>query len=343
MKCLWKMALVGNGAVWVGIAFVYWAVSSPLGAEAPRPRLTLRGHTDEVRCVAISPDGKVLASGGADNTIRFWDLATGKEQATLKKAAIHWVDSVAYSPDGKVLASGAGGNTIKLWDVGTRKARALLEKDRQFASPKVVFSKDGKSLASGGQCIQEIIVWDVTTGKQMAMLKGHSIYGTKAMAFERTSKALLSVGDDAQVKVWEVATGKNTDTLATADHALAAAFSPDSKAVATAVCVVERINERNVITDNSVKVWDVATGKKQITLPAENVWCLAFNPDGKVLATGSEEGKVQLWDVATGKELATLKGHTAKVLCLAFSADGKMLASASADKTIKLWDVARPR
>src|SRR4051794_6032025 len=103
-------------AVWLGVACWSLVATSSLSANQPTLRNTLKEHTEAVFPVAFSPDGKTLASGSLDDTIKLWDVQTGKEQATLK-GHTDWVGSVAYSPDGKTLASGSNDKTIKLWDV----------------------------------------------------------------------------------------------------------------------------------------------------------------------------------------------------------------------------------
>jgi WD40 repeat protein len=112
--CL-AVACLGLAAVWLSLAWLGLVPSWPL-PTSPKLRDTLEGHTGWVMSVAFSPDSKTLASGSADQTIKLWDVATGKVQATLKEHT-DMVGSVAFSPDGKTLASGSLDNTIKLWDV----------------------------------------------------------------------------------------------------------------------------------------------------------------------------------------------------------------------------------
>jgi WD40 repeat protein len=103
-------------AAWLGVACLGLLPVSPVSAQEPKLRDTLKGHTGPVNSVAYSPDGKTLASGSRDQTIKLWEAAAGKEQATLKGHTAP-VESVAYSPDGKTLASGSDDHTIKLWDI----------------------------------------------------------------------------------------------------------------------------------------------------------------------------------------------------------------------------------
>jgi len=345
---------VGKHALWLGITLGCLVWSSPLSAQEPKLRLTFLGHTREVQCVAISPDGNTLASGSADNTVRFWDVASGKEQATLK-AAKYCVDSVAFRPDGKTLASGSGGNKIQLWDVGTRKGTTLFYKLSQYASPLVVFSPDGKALASGGQCIGDIRLWDLTTGKQTATLKGYDAYGVRALAFTPDGKTLVSLGVHDGIKRWEVATGKEAPEPPPAAAAkLIAQLSAESfRSRQQASDELKRFgipvlpalrqaakakNELDVQRRLELLVSEI---EDATLMGADSFYCAAFSPDGKTLATANRDNSLKLWDVVTGNERVSLKGHVGAVECVAFSPDGKTLAAGSDDGTIKLWDVAK--
>ena len=287
--------------------------------------LTLKGHSDCVHSVAFSPDGKSLASGSDDATIKLWDTAGRKELLTFKGYS-RMVLSVAFSPDGRRLASGSEDHTIKLWDTVTgRELLALGGHSERVYS--VAFSPDGKRLASGSMD-HTIKLWDSVEGKGILTLKGHSGY-VYSVVFSPDGKRLASGSLDNTIKLWGAVTGKKLLTLRGHSNAVrSVAFSPDGKRLASGS------------NDKTVKLWDIAGAKALLTLKGHSrtVLSVAFSPDGKALASASKDGTIKLWDTAGGKELITLNGHSLDVWSVAFSPDGKRLASGSQDKTIMLWD-----
>ena len=332
-------------------------------------RNRLEGRTDYLDSVSFSPDGKTLASGSGDNTIKLWDVATGKEITTLEGHSAG-VNRVIFSPDGKTLASGSGDKTIKLWDVATGKQITTLNRHSDNVE-SVSFSPDGKTLASGSWD-KTIKLWDVATGKEITTLNRHSDK-VRSVSFSPDGKTLASGSFDNTIKLWDIATGKEITILkGDSDNVNSVSFSPDGKTLASAggdrdIKLWDVSSGRELKTlrghssaipsvsfspdgktlasgsfDNTIKLWDVASGKEITTLTGHSnfINSVTFSPDGKTLASGSNDNTIRLWDVATGKEITPLKGHSDNVESVSFSRDSKTLASGSADKTIKLWDVA---
>ncbi|MFQ5732547.1 MAG: protein kinase [Planctomycetaceae bacterium] len=353
----------------------------PRGENDPRFAGTFsvaRRHTGDVWCLALSPDGSRIASGGEDKSIKVsrWVFQDDRDAVTLKGHA-GTVVSLAFSGDGRFLASGGMDGTVKVWRT----------------------THDFQSEALGGgtfpiTCLRfqsnERLVWAGGTGKGSDapspagfVLTGDVRHATdvesrnwpdriNGVASSPDGKRIALAGRDKTVRIIDSETGDAIKSWTAHSSAVnAVAFDADGKRIATGgddftiriwdaatgvpVSVLE--GHDAIVTavafdatgsrivsadkDGTARIWNAQTGRTLHVLKGHNagLTSIAFSPDGRRrVVTGGEDATARIWDVASGRQVFELTGHTDAVTGVAFSPDGKRIATASKDGTVRLWD-----
>ncbi|MBO1350910.1 MAG: trypsin-like peptidase domain-containing protein [Hormoscilla sp. GUM202] len=275
---------------------------------------TLKGHSSSVTSVAISPDGKLLASGSWDKTIKIWNLGSGRLLRTLTGHS-NLVISVAISPDGQLLASGSNDKTIKIWNLGSGRLLRTLTGDSDWVW-SVAISPDGQLLASGSRD-KTIKIWNLGSSRLLRTLTGHS-YSVTSVAFSPDGQLLASGSRDDTIKIWNLGSGRLLRTLTGhSSFVNSVAFSPDGQLLASGS------------DDDTIKIWNLGSGRLLRTLTGHSgsVSSVAISPDGQLLASGSRDDTIKIWNLGSSRLLRTLTGHSYSVTSVAFSPDGQTIVS----------------
>jgi hypothetical protein len=308
--------------------------SSPNGVLSASPALRpFEGHTGYILSIAFSPDGQRALSGAEDNTVRLWEVASGREIRPLEGHTGE-VLTVAFSPDGKRALSGSMDRTLRLWDLTSGRELRRFEGHTERVST-VAFSPDGKQALSGSWD-QTVSLWDVDSGKELRRMGGHTSY-VSTVAFAPDRRRALSGGYDRTLRLWDLATGKEIRRFdGSLKEVYSVAFSSDRRWVLSGG------------NDHLVRLWDAHTGKevRQFAGHAKAVIRVAFSADGnRVLSASSQyqgaDKTIRLWDRKSGREIGSFGGSADTVWSLAFAADGRRALSGSADKTLRLWELSK--
>lgn len=293
------------------------------------------GHTATINSVVFSPDGTRAASGGNDDQVIVWDVASGSSLLVMT-GHTDAVNSVAFSPDGQMIASGADDDLVIVWDAntGVELRRTAFHSD---AVNSVAFSPDGRYLLSGSNDGTAILTL-AATGELIRVLAGISTDTTQAtydflvVKFDPTnSNRAVSAGSDNSIRLWNLESGQLLRTIEAHDDTITdLAYGPAGRTVFSSSA------------DRSVVQWNLSNGSRLLTLEGHGslVTSLDTNQTGLRVLSSSFDGTVRLWDIDRGEEIRRFVGHSGSQSVVGVYGPNELtvVSGSYADNAVRLWD-----
>jgi WD40 repeat protein/transcriptional regulator with XRE-family HTH domain len=335
--------------------------------------LTTSVFTDtfsSILCLAVSPDGTMLAAGTTTNELRLWWL-DGMVPLFSSSAHTDGLRAVAFSPDGRLLASASEDETIRLWDTETYQQRQLLHGHTSWVRA-IAFSPDSRLLVSASEDTT-VCVWDISQGVCLKVLSEHTMR-VRAVVFSPNGWLVASGGDDGTIRLWDTETWtccrilrKHTNLVrglafhpsgetlisASEDKTVRIWRMPTGECLHTLQGHSSRVSALALFSaagllascgdDHTIRLWDANTGQCQKILHdhTNRIWALTVVPGQDTLISASEDQTLRFWSVRAGVCTRTIQGSTSLVKAVAISPDGRLLASATEEQIVQVWDSER--
>lgn len=308
------------------------------------PSLILRqGHCSGVNDVSWSPDGAQLATASDDDSIKIWDIFTGRCLITISNDAHSSVTAVDWSPDGAKIITGTAKGNISLWNATTGQFIREIE-SHGGQIPAAGFSKTGELTYSAGND-SEVRVWklqsqecirrfDITAVADWNVPWASAYKWAPCVALSNDGKRILIGGNTGFVTCWSIESGERLLRLAGHTHWITClSWRPDGQRIASGS------------DDKSIRIWNSVTGDSELELMghSEKIKTLAWSPGGDKLASAGVDKDIRIWDVETGICKTVLSGHTKEINSVKWSPDGNLLASGSEDNVVRIWEVSTGR
>ncbi len=315
-------------AMWTEAKLVFGDVS--VAGQQPKAILvyTLSGHTERIYRASFSPNSQYVATAGADNQVKIWEVDSGRLWKTLSGHRGH-AFSARFSPNNRQVVT-TGGYRAQIWEVSTgSQIRTLIGHTQRTHS--AAFSPDGKVIVTTSED-GTAKLWDAQNGQEIRTID-ISDDGVYEAVFSPNGRTVAIGGKNGLLGLWNVATGRQIRTFDGHSRAITSVcFSPDGKLLATASI------------DNTARIWEVASGRLLRTLQGNEVREARFSPDGQYLVTANAGGEAKIFRVQDGRQIMTVEHSSpaTRVFSATFSPNAKYIVTAGDDRTAKIWSLTIP-